>query len=67
MPTPTMNVLGPLEPELADLQTRVRAELGSVYESDGYNAVLLTGSGTAAVEAMVAETAQRRGHATRTA
>ncbi|HEX5270278.1 MAG TPA: 2-aminoethylphosphonate--pyruvate transaminase [Gemmataceae bacterium] len=41
------------EPEFAVLQTDVRARLEVVYEGAGHTAVLLTGSGTAAVEAML--------------
>src|SRR5947209_15694271 len=42
------------EPEFAALQEDVRARLARVYPeaADDYAAVLLTGSGTAAVEAM---------------
>lgn len=43
------------EPEPLALQTRARAKLVSVFGvADAYDAVLLTGSGTAAMEAMVA-------------
>ena len=43
------------EPELAELQTRVRSGLLEVYGSDParFGSVLLAGSGTAAVEAMI--------------
>lgn len=43
------------EPEFAQLQTRIRAALLEVYRLDPrrYAAVLLTGSGTAAMEAML--------------
>lgn len=43
------------EPEFAALQTEVREGLASIYAGveNGYSAVLFTGSGTAAVEAMV--------------
>lgn len=44
------------EPEYAELQTRVRAGLSAVYALDAteWTSLLLTGSGTAAVEAMLA-------------
>lgn len=42
------------EPEFADLQDRIRGRLRAVYDlDDAWAAVLLSGSGTAAVEAMV--------------
>ena len=43
------------EPEFVELQRDVQARLAQVYPeaTEGYDAVLLTGSGTAAVEAMV--------------
>lgn len=42
------------EPEFADLQAAIRSRLRAVYELDeGWAAVLLSGSGTAAVEAMI--------------
>jgi 2-aminoethylphosphonate-pyruvate transaminase len=53
------------EPEYAVLQTEVRERLARVYpaaERD-FTAVLLTGSGTAAVEAMVGSLVPRRGKA----
>jgi 2-aminoethylphosphonate-pyruvate transaminase len=53
------------EPEYAALQADVRARLARVYpeaEAD-YTAVLLTGSGTAAVEAMVGSLVPRDGKA----
>jgi signal transduction histidine kinase len=53
------------EPEYAVLQTEVRERLARVYpeaERD-YSAVLVTGSGTAAVEAMVGSLVPRRGKA----
>ena len=53
------------EPEYAQLQTEVRARLARVYTetADGYVATLLTGSGTAAVEAMVGSLIPGRGKA----
>jgi 2-aminoethylphosphonate-pyruvate transaminase len=44
------------EPEYSRLQDDVRERLAAVYpaDDDEYTAVLLTGSGTAAVEAMIA-------------
>jgi len=44
------------EPEFSDLQARIREKLLAVYDLGGehWAAVLLTGSGTAAVEAMIA-------------
>lgn len=44
------------EPEFAELMLEVRTRLETVYEGsrDAYSAVLLTGSGTCAVEAMLA-------------
>ena len=41
------------EPAFADLMADVRSRLASVYETDRMEAVLITGSGTSAVEAMV--------------
>lgn len=54
------------EPEFAALQRDVRARVARVYpeaQAQGYEAVLLTGSGTAAVEAMVGSCVPRDGHA----
>jgi 2-aminoethylphosphonate-pyruvate transaminase len=53
------------EPEYAQLQTEVRERLARVYPAteDDYAAVLLTGSGTAAVEAMVGSLIPRDGRA----
>lgn len=53
------------EPEFAALQSEIRSRLASVYpEAIGdFAAVLLTGSGTAAVEAMVGSLVPRNGHA----
>jgi 2-aminoethylphosphonate-pyruvate transaminase len=53
------------EPEFATLQTRIRTGLVNVYAeaADGYAAVLLTGSGTAAVEAMVGSLVPHDGRA----
>ncbi len=53
------------EPEFARLQKEIRNRLASVYSAaDGeFTAVLLTGSGTAAVEAMVGSLVPRNGHA----
>jgi 2-aminoethylphosphonate-pyruvate transaminase len=54
------------EPEFAALQREVRERLARVYAeaaTQGYEAVLLTGSGTAAVEAMVGSCVPRDGHA----
>lgn len=53
------------EPEFAALQTDVRNRLVHVYPDAeaGYTAVLLTGSGTAAVEAMVGSLVPRGGKA----
>src|SRR5688572_28271860 len=42
------------EPEFFNMQAEIRSLLGGVYDcSSDYASVLLTGSGTAAVEAMV--------------
>lgn len=41
------------DPQYSALQSEVRARLQSVYDATQYEAVLLTGSGTAAVEAML--------------
>lgn len=53
------------EPEFTELQQEVRRGLESIYEDarDDYTAVLLTGSGTAAVEAMVSSLVPRDGKA----
>jgi 2-aminoethylphosphonate-pyruvate transaminase len=52
------------EGEFAELQLRVRAALQHVYDgAAGYVAILLTGSGTAAVEAMVGSLLPKDGHA----
>lgn len=54
------------EVEFAALQRDVRARVARVYPeaaAQGYEAVLLTGSGTAAVEAMVGSCVPRDGHA----
>lgn len=52
------------EQEFADLQRDVRQRLEAVYEgAEGYVAVMLTGSGTAAVEAMVGSLVPRDGYA----
>lgn len=53
------------EPEFAELQLDVRARLERVYpeSAKGYVAVMLTGSGTAAVEAMVGSLVPRDGRA----
>jgi 2-aminoethylphosphonate-pyruvate transaminase len=53
------------EPEFATLQTEIRTRLAQVYteaERD-FVTILLTGSGTAAVEAMVGSLVPARGHA----
>lgn len=42
------------EPEFAALASRVREKLAAVYGAPGYAAVLIGGSGTSAVEAMLA-------------
>jgi len=50
------------EPEFASLQARIRRRLLDVYGlDDGWAAVLLTGSGTAAVEAMLSSLAPAQG------
>jgi 2-aminoethylphosphonate-pyruvate transaminase len=51
------------EPEFADLQDEIRARLLGVYglAPERYAAVLMTGSGTAAVEAMVTSLVPERG------
>lgn len=51
------------EPEFADLQRRVRSALLGIYELDPqvWTAVLLSGSGTAAVEAMLGTLVARGG------
>ena len=52
------------EREFAEIQLAVRASLERVYETSGdYAAVMLTGSGTAAVEAMVGSLVPRDGRA----
>jgi 2-aminoethylphosphonate-pyruvate transaminase len=51
------------EPEFADLTVRVLDKLAAVYGAPGYRPVLLTGSGTAAVEAMVGTLVPRDGRA----
>lgn len=52
------------EPEFAALTRELRAGLCQVYDgARGFEAVLLTGSGTAAVEAMVASLVPRAGRA----
>jgi 2-aminoethylphosphonate-pyruvate transaminase len=53
------------EPEFAALQREVRARVERVYPeaAEHYAAILLTGSGTAAVEAMVGSCVPRDGHA----
>lgn len=53
------------EPEFAALQRDVRARVERVYPAakDDYAALLLTGSGTAAVEAMVGSCVPKDGHA----
>ncbi|MFH2009804.1 MAG: 2-aminoethylphosphonate aminotransferase [bacterium] len=52
------------EQEFKDLQNGIRRKLLEVYELDGeqWAAVLLTGSGTAAVEAMVTSLVPEQGH-----
>lgn len=51
------------EPEFAELQGRIREQLLRVYDLDParYAAVLLTGSGTAAMEAMLSSLASAQG------
>lgn len=53
------------EPEYAELQTDVRARLSRIYSGteNGYAAILLTGSGTAAVESMVGSLIPHNGRA----
>jgi 2-aminoethylphosphonate-pyruvate transaminase len=53
------------EPEFAALQAEIRERLVTVYPQAAcaFTAVLLTGSGTAAVEAMVGSLVPRNGHA----
>ena len=53
------------EPEYADLQSDIRRRLANVYApaSKDYTAILVTGSGTAAVEAMVDSLVPRDGKA----
>src|SRR5262249_44350942 len=53
------------EPEFAALQNEIRQRLGAVYPEAARNftAVLLAGSGTAAVEAMVGSLVPREGEA----
>ena len=52
------------EEEFAALQRDVRGRIERVYEgAEDYVAVMLTGSGTAAVEAMVGSLVPRDGHA----
>ncbi len=52
------------EPEFAALQNKIRRQLVAVYDADPaqWAAVLLTGSGTAAVEAMLISLVPRSGH-----
>ncbi len=52
------------EPEFYALQDRIRADLLKVYELDPreWAAILLTGSGTAAVEAMITSLVPKDGH-----
>ncbi|MBL8601357.1 MAG: aminotransferase class V-fold PLP-dependent enzyme [Myxococcales bacterium] len=53
------------EPEFAAMQRDVRGKLEAVYsdaKAQGFVAILLTGSGTAAVEAMVGSCVPRDGH-----
>jgi 2-aminoethylphosphonate-pyruvate transaminase len=52
------------EPEFAEVQKSIRANLLKIYNLPGKNwaAVLLTGSGTAAVEAMLAGMVPEKGH-----
>jgi 2-aminoethylphosphonate-pyruvate transaminase len=52
------------EPEFAELQKRIRTNLLKIYNLPGKNwaAVLLTGSGTAAVEAMLTSIVPDNGH-----
>jgi 2-aminoethylphosphonate-pyruvate transaminase len=49
------------EPEFAALQAEIRERLAAVYPHDDLSAVLLTGSGTCAVEAMLATLVPRDG------
>lgn len=52
------------EREFAELQLDVRARIESIYDdADDFVAIMLTGSGTAAVEAMVGSLVPRDGHA----
>jgi 2-aminoethylphosphonate-pyruvate transaminase len=52
------------EPEFAALQLGIRTKLEKVYtDAADYAAILLTGSGTAAVEAMVGSLVPKDGHA----
>lgn len=53
------------EPEFAALQTEIRQRLAAVYPqaAQDYTALLIAGSGTAAVEAMVGSLVPRAGHA----
>jgi 2-aminoethylphosphonate-pyruvate transaminase len=53
------------EPEFAALQTEIRERLINVYPqaAQDFTAILLAGSGTAAVEAMVGSFVPRQGHA----
>jgi 2-aminoethylphosphonate-pyruvate transaminase len=51
------------EQEFAELQLDIRRRLEAIYPAEGYVAILLTGSGTAAVEAMVGSVIPRDGHA----
>ncbi|HYF04607.1 MAG TPA: 2-aminoethylphosphonate aminotransferase [Patescibacteria group bacterium] len=51
------------EPEFGVLETEIRTLLTQVYNAPGYTAVLITGSGTAAVEAMVGSLVPSYGHA----
>jgi 2-aminoethylphosphonate-pyruvate transaminase len=53
------------EPEFSALQSEIRSRLAAVYPEAvrAFTAALLTGSGTAAVEAMVGSLVPRNGHA----
>ena len=51
------------EKAFAELQLDIRQRLEAIYPAEGYVAILLTGSGTAAVEAMVGSVVPRDGHA----
>lgn len=52
------------EPEFSEMQSRIRSQLSTVYEgAQDYEAVLVTGSGTSAVEMMIGSLVPKEGKA----